>query len=195
MLNDIREMNGSWDHGVLPANVRLGRNCFIERRDAFDHFRSTREIGLVLGDNVRTYTWTMFSVEPAGLVTVGDDSVLVGALFMCLSSITLGRRVTVSYNVTIADSDFHPLDPDLRIQDTIACSPAGDLTMRPPVAAHPVVIGDDVSIGIGAMVLKGVHIGAGARIGAGAVVTRDVPPGATVMGNPARIVDSDDKTA
>jgi UDP-2-acetamido-3-amino-2,3-dideoxy-glucuronate N-acetyltransferase len=45
---------------------------------------------------------------------------------------------------------------------------------------------DDVSIGAGAVITPGLRIGAGATIGAGAVVTKDVPAGATVMGNPAR---------
>jgi len=49
-------------------------------------------------------------------------------------------------------------------------------------------VGDDVVIGIGAMILKGVRIGAGARIEAGAVVTSDVPAGAVAAGNPARVV-------
>jgi maltose O-acetyltransferase len=56
------------------------------------------------------------------------------------------------------------------------------------VESRPVRIDDGAWIGIGAIVLKGVHVGAGARIGAGAVVARDVPAGATVEGNPARVV-------
>jgi Acetyltransferase (isoleucine patch superfamily) len=52
--------------------------------------------------------------------------------------------------------------------------------------ALPVTIGADVWIGGGAIVLPGVTIGDGAIIGAGSVVTRDVPPGARVVGNPAR---------
>jgi acetyltransferase-like isoleucine patch superfamily enzyme len=51
-----------------------------------------------------------------------------------------------------------------------------------------VVIEDDVWIGIGAIILKGVLVGRGARVGAGAIVTSDVPPEATVVGNPARVV-------
>lgn len=52
--------------------------------------------------------------------------------------------------------------------------------------ALPVNIGEDVWIGGGAIVLPGVTVGAGAILGAGAVVTRDVAPGARVVGNPAR---------
>ena len=50
------------------------------------------------------------------------------------------------------------------------------------------VIGDDVEFGVGAIVIGPVTIGSGARIGAGAVVLRDVPPGAVVVGNPARMI-------
>jgi maltose O-acetyltransferase len=48
-------------------------------------------------------------------------------------------------------------------------------------------IGENVWIGSGAIILPGVTIGDDAIIGAGSVVTRDVPAGATVMGNPARV--------
>ena len=50
-------------------------------------------------------------------------------------------------------------------------------------------IGEGVMIGAQAVVLEGRAIGDGARVGAGAVVTRDVPPGATVVGNPARVTN------
>jgi maltose O-acetyltransferase len=54
--------------------------------------------------------------------------------------------------------------------------------------ARSVEIGANVWIGGGAILLSGVSIGDGAIVGAGAVVTRDVPPGVTVIGNPARAV-------
>jgi maltose O-acetyltransferase len=57
------------------------------------------------------------------------------------------------------------------------------------VESRPVRIDDDVWIGIGAVILKGVHIGKGARVEAGAVVTHDVAPGIVVEGNPAQAVD------
>src|SRR5215471_6875368 len=54
--------------------------------------------------------------------------------------------------------------------------------------AHPVAVGHDVWIGHGAIVLPGRTIGTGAVVGAGSVVTRDVPPYAIVVGNPARVI-------
>jgi len=187
---DWSEITGSWDYRTLPANVTLGADCWLERRASFRRFRSERSPGLVLGDRVRAYTWCEFSVEPTGCVEVGSDSLLVGAIFMCHQRITLGSRVVVSYNVTIADSDFHPLDPEARIADAIANRPRGHVSERPPIESRPVRIGDGVWIGIGAIVLKGVTIGDGARIGAGAVVTRDVPAHASVEGNPAEMTEA-----
>jgi acetyltransferase-like isoleucine patch superfamily enzyme len=184
--HEFRELTGDWDYRTAPANVQINEGCRIERKQSLAKFRSTREPGLFLGRNVRVYTWTEFSVEPCGQVVVGDDSVLIGAIFMCAQQITLGRRVIVSYNVTIADCDFHPHDPEERKRDAIANAPHGDRNTRPALITRPVLIEDDVWIGIGAIILKGVIIGSGARVGAGAVVTRNVPPHATVVGNPAR---------
>jgi acetyltransferase-like isoleucine patch superfamily enzyme len=184
---ELKALTGGWDHAGLPKNIRVGANCYLERKDSFKRFRSTRQPGLVLGDRVKVYTWTEFNIDPGGTVEVGADSVLAGVIFMCAESIRLGSRVIVSYNVTIADSDFHPSDPELRKLDAIANAPEGDLTRRPQVVARPVVVEDDAWIGIGAIILKGVRIGCGARIGAGAVVTKDVPAGAMVAGNPARV--------
>ncbi|MDX2046776.1 MAG: DapH/DapD/GlmU-related protein [Chitinophagaceae bacterium] len=55
----------------------------------------------------------------------------------------------------------------------------------------PVIIGDHVWIGTGAIILKGVHIGNGSVITAGAVVTKDVPPGCLAGGVPAKVLQKD----
>lgn len=186
--SDCGDLTGDWDYRTAPANIQFGEGCWIERKQSLAKFRSTRQPGLVLGRNVRVYTWTEFNLEPTARLTVGDNSILVGAIFMCAKEIILGRHVIISYNVTIADCDFHPLDPDDRKRDAIANAPYGDRSLRPKLIAEPVVIEDDVCIGVGAIILKGIRVGQGARIGAGSVLTRSIPPNANVQGNPARII-------
>jgi acetyltransferase-like isoleucine patch superfamily enzyme len=180
-----------WDDGPLPPGVRVGKDVHFERHAvSLRRYRSEREIGLDIGDGVRVYTWTEFSIEPEGAIVVGPRSVLVGGLFMCAERIEIGADAVISYDVTIADCDFHPIEPVARRNDSVAISPDSHLAQRAPLVTAPVVIEDGAWIGIGAVVLKGVRIGAGARVEAGAVVTRDVPPGATVVGNPAREVEA-----
>jgi acetyltransferase-like isoleucine patch superfamily enzyme len=112
-------------------------------------------------------------------LVVGDHTFL-GHLcsFSVSASVRIGRHCLLAGGVRVSDYDGHPVDAVRRR--------AGDPT--PPDGIRPVVIGDDVWIGEGAMILKGVHIGDRAIVGAGAVVTRDVPPDTVVAGNPARVV-------
>ena len=188
-VTDIWNVTEEWDLSQVPDNVRLGERVQIERRDPFRRYFTTQEPGLILGDDVVVYGWSEFSIEPSGVVEVGPRSVLVGASFMCAERITVGADVVISYYVTLADCDFHPLDPTLRRQDAIASSPGGEaFAERVPFETSPIVIEDGVRIGPGALVLKGVTVGAGAEIAPGAVVTRSVPPGFRVEGNPAQQV-------
>jgi bifunctional UDP-N-acetylglucosamine pyrophosphorylase/glucosamine-1-phosphate N-acetyltransferase len=59
---------------------------------------------------------------------------------------------------------------------------------------HPTIIEDGAFIGSDSMLVAPVRVGAGARIGAGSVVTRDVPPGSTAYGVPARVCDTADQS-
>lgn len=103
------------------------------------------------------------------------------------ASVAIGDRVLISHNCNIFDNDTHPLDPAARHEQFKAIITTGhpasiDLKDR------PVVIEDDVLIGAGCTILKGVRIGRRSVIGAGSVVTSDVPPGVIAAGNPARVV-------
>ena len=183
------QLTGGWDRSLLPGNVRIGEGCDLESSGSFGPFASALDPGLVIGDRVTVYGWSSFTVGGHGFVEVGDDSVLVGAMFNCNSRISVGRRVVISYNVTLADSDMHPIDPEARRRDAVALSYHGDASAREQVELRPITIGDDVRIGAMAMILKGVTIGDGARVEAGSIVTGDVPPGAFVAGSPARVLD------
>jgi acetyltransferase-like isoleucine patch superfamily enzyme len=97
-----------------------------------------------------------------------------------LDRIELGVGCLIGSGVRIMDADFHGVNPDQR---------------RESGRSAAVTIGDHVWIGMSAIVLKGVRIGVEAVVGAGAVVVKDVPAGAVVAGNPARIVASVHKGA
>jgi ABC-type transport system involved in Fe-S cluster assembly fused permease/ATPase subunit len=101
----------------------------------------------------------------------------------------VGARCVLSYDVTVAGCDSHALDVEEGRRDTVASAPYGDPSGRQPLLTRSVVIGDDVLVGIGAIVLKGVRSGDGATVGPGAVVTRDLPAGALGAGNPAVITE------
>lgn len=90
------------------------------------------------------------------------------------AGIVIGARALLGAGLTVFDSDFHALDPARR--------------GTAPGATAPVHVGDDVFAGERVTILKGVTVGAGAVLGAGSVVRRDVPAGAVVAGNPARVL-------
>ncbi len=87
------------------------------------------------------------------------------------STITIGRHSQVHYNATVGH--------DTRLGDFVTVYPGANVS-------GSVTLEDDVTVGSGAVILQGLIVGAGAFVGAGAVVTRDVPPRATVVGSPAR---------
>ena len=122
------------------------------------------------------------------------DNVDIRPPFYCDygSHIRVGNGVFMNYNCVILDIC------EVRIGDGTQIGPgvqllAADHPRDPAVRAtgaefgQPVTIGRNVWIGAGALVMPGVTVGDDALIGAGSVVTRDVPAGATVMGNPARV--------
>ena len=171
----------------LPPNVEIGRGTIIVGDLAFKRFRSRHQPAITLGADC-VMDGTHFAVGEEGRLEVGDSCYFTNAVLLVEMEIRIGSFVVIGWNATIADSDFHPIDPAQRVADALACSPLGHGRPRPAVARRPVVIDDDVWIGPNATILKGVHIGAGAFVEPGSVGTADVAAGARVMGNPARLV-------
>jgi maltose O-acetyltransferase len=126
------------------------------------------------------------------LAQVGKDAVIRPPFFCDYGyNIRLGDGVFLNFNCVILDvvevaiGDRTQIGPAVQIY--AADHPRDTETRRAGLEfGRPVKVGSDVWIGGGAIILPGVTIGDGAVIAAGSVVTRDVAPGATVMGNPAR---------
>lgn len=154
---------------ILNGNLVTNANCMIE---------NGRSTIIRMDKNSELTTAGTFSVFYGGDIIIFENGKLnLGSGFFnsnvkirCKHSITIGKNVAISHDVTIMDSDAHSIGYE-----------GYQMT-------KPVIIGDNVWIGSGAMILKGVKIGDGAIVAAGAVVTKDVPPMSTVAGSPAKII-------
>jgi len=178
---------GSWADGELPANVRVGENSILTGDYAFRRFFSQIDPAVVIGEDC-TMDGVHFALGKEARVEIGNFCYFTNAVLLCELELQIGNYVVIGWNATIADTDFHPIAPAERIADAIAVSPLGKDRPRPPIKKAAVIIEDRVWIGPNATILKGVRIGAGAFIEAGALVTRDVPPRARILGNPAQII-------
>ena len=178
---------GFWVDGPLPGNARLGCNTIVRGDGAFKRFHSKKKNALVIGENC-TLDGVHFALGENARVQIGNYCCFSNAVLLCELELRIGNYVVIGWNATIADSDFHPVSPAQRIADAIACSPLGKGRQRPQIVAKSVIIEDDVWIGPGATILKGVRIGAGAFVEPGALLTRDVPPRTRVQGNPAQVI-------
>lgn len=142
----------------IAPSARLGRFSAV-------WWWSVVQDGVVIGDGCN-----IGSHCEIGRGSVIGDQTRIGAFTFLPPNTRLGARVFVGPHVMLCD-DRHPYvhGPN-----------------DAPYTPEPPVVGDDAVLGAGCVVLPGVTIGAGARIAAGAVVTRDVPPGGVVRGEPAR---------
>lgn len=123
----------------------------------------------VVEGNFVIHRGTEIRVRPGAKLSLGSGYFADDVRIDCQREITIGHRVAIAAGTIIIDTDHHDL--------------SGSRGRTASVA-----IGDDVWIGLGAKVLKGVTIGNGAVIAAGSIVTRDVAPGMLVAGSPAKAV-------
>jgi UDP-2-acetamido-3-amino-2,3-dideoxy-glucuronate N-acetyltransferase len=146
----------------LLTDVELGEGVMV--------YPFTNLYGCRIGDHSRIGTF----VEIQRGAEIGARCKIQSHTFIC-DGVRIGDQVFVGHGVMFIN-DKRPR----------ATAEGGGLQTEDDWTLLPTTIEDGVSIGSGAVVLGGVRVGAGALVGAGAVVTRDVPPGATVAGVPAR---------
>src|SRR4249919_3809196 len=143
-----------------------------------------------LGENVRLSKFiNLYGCE------IGDETKL-GAFVEIQKNATIGRRCKISSHtfvcegVTIEDEVFigHGV---MFTNDTYPrATTGGALQTANDWKVEPTLVKKGASIGSGATILCNVVVGENAIVGAGAVVTKDVPPGTIVVGNPARVLRS-----
>jgi acetyltransferase-like isoleucine patch superfamily enzyme len=147
-------------HGRLEirgkGTVILGRDCSIHP---------------VPGNKSRYVT--LHTNSPDAVIRIGDGVALCATRFSCKYAITIGDRCLIE-DASILDTDFHSIDASRE-------NPAYEDPDRCRIS-----IGNDVSIASGSTVAKGVVLGAKVVVGPASMVTRSIPDGCVVLGNPAR---------
>jgi len=148
----------------IAPDVKLGKNVRV--------YDFTNLYGCEIGDDVKIGTF----VEIQKGSKIGNRCKVSSHTFIC-EGVTLEDDVFIGHNVTFINDRYpRATNGDGKLQTEADWSCVGTLVKR------------GASIGSGATLLCGVTVGENAMIGAGSVVTKNVPAGAVVAGNPARIV-------
>lgn len=171
-----------------------------------------RRKGVHLGSETKFYGMPIISISPQSTIDIGDRTVIcsnseftvlgvnhptimrtlrlnasikigkdcgISGLSICAAqNVEIGNQCLIGANVTIADTDFHPIaSHNRRYSDN-----------ENEIKVEPVFISNNVFIGAGSFILKGVRIGENSIIGAMSVVTSDVLPDSIYAGNPAKFL-------
>jgi acetyltransferase-like isoleucine patch superfamily enzyme len=150
----------------IAPDVKLGKGVRI--------YDFTNLYGCEIGDDVKIGTF----VEIQKGAKIGHRCKISSHTFVC-EGVTIEDEVFIGHNVTFIN-DRYPR----------ATNGGGALQTEADWNCESTVVKRGASIGSGATLLCGVTVGENAIVGAGSVVTRDVPPGAVVAGNPARVLKS-----
>jgi len=155
----------------VAASVKLGKDVTLGK--------FINLYGCEIGDETKIGAF----VEIQKNAFVGRRCKISSHTFIC-EGVTIEDHVFVGHNVAFVNDTFPR-----------ATTSTGDLQTAEDWVVEKTLVKKGASIGSGATILANVTIGEHAIVGAGSVVTRDVPPGVIVVGNPARILRRIDTTA
>jgi acetyltransferase-like isoleucine patch superfamily enzyme len=157
-------------NGVPYVMVAWGGNAFIGNNFSMNNG--------IRGNPIGSYRPCTFFVDKGADLYIGDNVGISQTALICHKSIKILNNVKMGGGTSVYDTDFHPLDPDIRKQKN-------DIQHKEKA---PVVIEDNVFIGAHVIILKGVTIGENSIVGAGSVVTKSIPPNQIWAGNPAKFI-------
>ena len=155
--------NGNWLSNQSELNVVLASGNSIERRKMYNNIqKAAHHFPNVIHPNA--------TLQDEGSIKLGKGIVITCGCTLT-TSIAIGDFSILNLHTTVGH--------DVRIGSFVSIMPSVNL-------GGGVVLEDDVYIGTNATILPFIRVGKGAVVGAGAVVTKDVPPGVTVKGIPAK---------
>ena len=148
----------------------------------------TKDSSMILGEDVvcvsnflsnlvGLYQRSIIFARAGAKVILEDDVRMSGVTIYSRESIRIGKHTSIGGNVKIFDHDFHPIDPQERLEHP-----------NSGMKTNAVVSGENVLIGANVITLKGNKIGNNCVIGAGAVVSGTFEDNTVIVGNPAKVV-------
>ncbi|NJO77656.1 MAG: acyltransferase [Cyanobacteria bacterium RM1_2_2] len=155
---------------------------------------------ITLGDRVAIDDYTLLDASGAGEagMSFGNDVIVSrNCVIQCKTdSLTLGNRVDIGCNTILSSGNGIFIGDSVLIAGNCYIGGGRYVTDRIDIpmmeqgvySKGPVVIGNDVWLGAGAIVLDGVRIGKGCVVGAGALVTKELPDYSIAVGVPAQVV-------
>lgn len=123
------------------------------------------------------YQRTIIIAKKKSIVKIGNKVGISGSSIYAWDRIEIGDGSLIGANCKIMDNDFHPVDPQARF--------VGD---HSAIRTKPVIIGKNVFVGTGSLILKGTVIGDNCVVGAGSVVSGEFESGCIIAGNPAKVI-------
>ena len=134
--------------------------------------------------NTNLTTRVKFVLGYDGRITIGDNCDLNGLCVVSYKNVTIGSCCQFASSTMIADTDFHPTDNAERFKQMI-----GEPFDYGKVKKEEIVIGNNVWVGWGCVILKGARVGNNCIIAAGSIVLKgDYPENSIIAGNPAKVV-------
>lgn len=130
-----------------------------------------------LANLVGLYQRSIILARAGGKIVLEDDVRMSGTTIYSRKFIHIGKHTSIGGNTKIFDHDFHPIDPQERLEHP-----------NEGMKCCPVEIGENVFIGCNCIILKGSSIGDNCVIGAGAVVSGKFEANCIIAGNPARVI-------
>lgn len=119
-----------------------------------------------------------------GIISVGDNTMLNGVCVVSYEKVEIGCDCQIASSTMISDTDFHPVDPDIRRKQV-----RGEKFSFNSVGKKNIKIGNNVWIGWNCIILKGVEIGDNSIVAAGSVVLNGrYPANSLLAGNPAKVI-------
>jgi acetyltransferase-like isoleucine patch superfamily enzyme len=155
-------------YGMPVISVCPGSECLIGEGTTLISVSFATALGV-------NHPVVLRTLRPGAKINIGARVGISGGSICAATFVSIGDDTLLGANVTIADTDFHSLDPKRRTRNS-----------DDGVSVAGVTIGKNVFVGANAIVLKGVTIGDNSVIGAGSLVTKSIPPNVVAAGNPCR---------